>query len=163
MKKRETDLSLKFMWKPGKNCTWRARAIADRCWCAVSGKLSDHARSLDNLTTEVACVWFRSKQKTEGRDFRFWTREKSFTLFPRCLLLSRTETLATQATAEVKYSSRKIALKTARDGEKTWHMTQLTFSSNFYWKICFKFWILEQITATVLFICRVRRKRRPKT
>ena len=56
-------------------------------------------------------------------------------------------------TAEVKYSSRKIALKTARDGEKTWHMTQLTFSLNFYWKICFKFCILEQIIATVLFIC----------
>ena len=36
---------------------------------------------------------------------------------------------------------------------KTWHMTQLTFSSNFYWKICFKFCILEQIIATVLFIC----------
>ena len=56
-------------------------------------------------------------------------------------------------TAEVKYSSRKIALKTARDGEKTWHMTQLTFSSNFYWNICFKFCILEQIIATVLFLC----------
>ena len=37
--------------------------------------------------------------------------------------------------------------------KKTWHMTQLTFSSNFYWKICFKFCILEQIIATVLFIC----------
>ena len=49
--------------------------------------------------------------------------------------------------------SRKIALKTARDGEKTWHMTQLTFSSNFYWNICFKFCILEQIIATVLFLC----------
>ena len=43
--------------------------------------------------------------------------------------------------------TRKIALKTARDGEKTWHMTQLTFSSNFYWNICFKFCIL------VLFLC----------
>ena len=32
-------------------------------------------------------------------------------------------------------------------------MTQLTFSSNFYWNICFKFCILEQIIATVLFIC----------
>ena len=32
-------------------------------------------------------------------------------------------------------------------------MTQLTFSSNFYWKICFKFCILEQIIITVLFIC----------
>ena len=32
-------------------------------------------------------------------------------------------------------------------------MTQLTFSLNFYWKICFKFCILEQIIATVLFIC----------
>ena len=32
-------------------------------------------------------------------------------------------------------------------------MTQLTFSSNFYWKSCFKFYILEQIIATVLFIC----------
>ena len=32
-------------------------------------------------------------------------------------------------------------------------MTQLTFSSNLYWKICFKFCILEQIIATVLFIC----------
>ena len=57
-------------------------------------------------------------------------------------------------TADVKYSSRKIALKTARDGEKTWHMTQfITFSSNFYWNICFKFCILEQIIATVLFLC----------
>ena len=37
--------------------------------------------------------------------------------------------------------------------KKTWHMTQLTFSSNFYWKICFKFCILEQLIATVLFIC----------
>ena len=37
--------------------------------------------------------------------------------------------------------------------KKTWHMTQLTFSSNFYWNICFKFCILEQIIATVLFIC----------
>ena len=32
-------------------------------------------------------------------------------------------------------------------------MTQLTFSLNFYWKICFKFCILEQIIVTVLFIC----------
>ena len=56
-------------------------------------------------------------------------------------------------TAEVKYWSCKIALKTARDGEKNMQMTQLTFSSNFYWKICFKFCILEQIIATVLFIC----------
>ena len=37
--------------------------------------------------------------------------------------------------------------------KKTWHMTKLTFSSNFYWKICFKFCILEQIIITVLFIC----------
>ena len=56
-------------------------------------------------------------------------------------------------TAEVKYSSRKITLKTARDGDKTWHMTQLTFSSNFHWKICVKFCILEQIISTVLFVC----------
>ena len=33
------------------------------------------------------------------------------------------------------------------------YMAQLTFSSNFYWNICFKFCILEQIIATVLFIC----------
>ena len=32
-------------------------------------------------------------------------------------------------------------------------MAQLAFSSNVYWKICFEFCILEQITATVLFIC----------
>ena len=32
-------------------------------------------------------------------------------------------------------------------------MTQLTFSSNFHRKICFKFCILKQIIATVLFIC----------
>ena len=32
-------------------------------------------------------------------------------------------------------------------------MTQLTFSSNVYWKICFQFCILEQIIVTVLFIC----------
>ena len=31
-------------------------------------------------------------------------------------------------------------------------MAQLTFSSSFYWKNCFKFCILEQIIATVLFI-----------
>ena len=32
-------------------------------------------------------------------------------------------------------------------------MAQLAFSSNVYWTICFEFCILEQITATVLFIC----------
>ena len=32
-------------------------------------------------------------------------------------------------------------------------MAQLAFSSSFYCKICFKFCILEQIIATVLFIC----------
>ena len=37
--------------------------------------------------------------------------------------------------------------------KKTWHMIQLTFSSNVYWKIVLKFCILEQIIATVLFIC----------
>ena len=42
-------------------------------------------------------------------------------------------------TAEVKYSSRKIALKTAPDGEK--NMTHASVS------------ILEQIIATVLFLC----------
>ena len=56
-------------------------------------------------------------------------------------------------TTEVKYSSRKTVLKTARDCEKKWHITQLTLSSNFYWIICFEFCILEQIIATVLFIC----------
>ena len=65
-------------------------------------------------------------------------------------------------TAEVKYSSRKITLKTARDGEKTWHMTQLTFSSNFCWKICSKFCSLEQIIATVLFICISSINKTPK-
>ena len=41
----------------------------------------------------------------------------------------------------------------SRDGEKTWHMTQSIFSSNFYWYFCVKICILEQIIATVLFIC----------
>ena len=41
----------------------------------------------------------------------------------------------------------------SRDREKTWLMTQLIFSSNFYWYICVKICILEQIIATVLFIC----------
>ena len=36
--------------------------------------------------------------------------------------------------------------------KKPWHMTQLTFSSNYYWQVCLKFCILEQIIATVLFI-----------
>ena len=69
------------------------------------------------------------------------------------LLVEKEKSPSLVLTAGVKYSSRKIALKTARDGEKTWHMTQLTFSSNFYWNICFKFCILEQIIATVLFLC----------
>ena len=34
-----------------------------------------------------------------------------------------------------------------------WLMTQSIFSSNFYWYICVKICILEQIIATVLFIC----------
>ena len=46
-----------------------------------------------------------------------------------------------------------VDLNRSAYGEKTWHMTQLTFSSNCYWKICFKFCILEQIIAIVLFIC----------
>ena len=41
----------------------------------------------------------------------------------------------------------------SRDREKTWLMTQLIFSSNFYWYICVKICILEQIIATVMFIC----------
>ena len=32
-------------------------------------------------------------------------------------------------------------------------MIQLTFSSNFYWNVCVKFCTLEQIIATVVFIC----------
>ena len=36
--------------------------------------------------------------------------------------------------------------------KKPWHMTQLTFSSKYYWQVCLKFCILEQIIATVLFI-----------
>ena len=35
----------------------------------------------------------------------------------------------------------------------SWLMTQSIFSSNFYWYICVKICILEQIIATVLFIC----------
>ena len=57
-------------------------------------------------------------------------------------------------TAEVKYSSHKIALKTTQEVKgETWHMIQLTFSSNFYWNVCVKFCTLEQIIATVVFIC----------
>ena len=57
-------------------------------------------------------------------------------------------------TAEVKYSSHKIALKTTQEVKgETWHMIQLTFSSNFYWNVCVKFCTLEQIIATVMFIC----------
>ena len=41
----------------------------------------------------------------------------------------------------------------SRDREKTWLMTQSIFSSNFYRYICVKICILEQIIATVLFIC----------
>ena len=35
----------------------------------------------------------------------------------------------------------------------SWLMTQSIFSSNFYWYICVKICILEQIIATVMFIC----------
>ena len=57
-------------------------------------------------------------------------------------------------TAKVKiFISQYSAYNSTGRRKKTWHMTQLTFSSNFYWKICFKFCILEQIIATVLFIC----------
>ena len=56
-------------------------------------------------------------------------------------------------TAEVKYSSRKITLKTAQEGEK--NMTH--DSVNIFFKLLLnfflKFCILEQIIATVLFIC----------
>ena len=60
--------------------------------------------------------------------------------------------------AEVKYSSHKMALKTARGGKKTnkqtnMTQTQLTFSSNHYWTICVKICILDNIIATVLYIC----------
>ena len=37
--------------------------------------------------------------------------------------------------------------------KKIWHMTQLAFSSNVYWNICVKICILEQIIATILFMC----------
>ena len=74
--------------------------------------------------------------------------------------------------AEVKYSSHKMALKTARGGKKTtttkkkkkkknMTQTQLTFSSNCYWTICVKICILDNIIAAVLFIriCSVNNKR----
>ena len=64
--------------------------------------------------------------------------------------------------AEVKYSSHKMTLKTARGGKKkqkknntklNMTQTQLTFSSNSYWTICVKICILDNIIAAVLFIC----------
>ena len=69
--------------------------------------------------------------------------------------------------AEVKYSSHKMALKTARGGKKrkqnkkNMTQTQLTFSSNCYWTICVKICILDNIIAAVLFIriCSVNNKR----
>ena len=56
-------------------------------------------------------------------------------------------------TAEVKYSSRKIALKSERDGEKNMTNDSVNIFFKLSFKICFKFCILEQIIATVLFIC----------
>ena len=47
----------------------------------------------------------------------------------------------------------RATLKQHGTAKKTWHMTQSIFSSNFYWKIGFKFCILEQIITTVLFTC----------
>ena len=55
--------------------------------------------------------------------------------------------------AEVKYSSRKIALKTARDGEKNMTQDSVNIFFKLLLKSCFKFCILEQIIATVLFMC----------
>ena len=64
--------------------------------------------------------------------------------------------------AEVKYSSHKMTLKTARGGKKKQNkknkklnmtQTQLTFYSNSYWTVCVKICILDNIIAAVLFIC----------
>ena len=52
-----------------------------------------------------------------------------------------------------QYSSRKIALKTARDGEKNMSHDLVNIFFKLLLKICFKFCILEQIITTVLFIC----------
>lgn len=54
--------------------------------------------------------------------------------------------LLTSLPADVLWGSRTSAGRLAPD------MTQLTFSSNFYWNICVIIWILEQIISTDLFI-----------
>ena len=54
--------------------------------------------------------------------------------------------------AVVKYSSRKIVLKTARDGEKNMTHDSVNIFFKFLLKNLLKFCILEQIIATVLFI-----------
>ena len=56
-------------------------------------------------------------------------------------------------TAEVKCSSRNIALKTAREGGKNRTHGSVSIFFKRLLKNCFKFCILEQIIATVLFIC----------
>ena len=59
-------------------------------------------------------------------------------------------------TAEVKYSSRKIAIKQHGKAKKPMTHDSVNIFFNiltFYSKICFKFCILEQIIAIVLFIC----------
>ena len=47
----------------------------------------------------------------------------------------------------------RVVVLSCQRSRYAWHMTQLTFSSNVYWNFFFKFCILEQIIATVLFIC----------
>ena len=47
----------------------------------------------------------------------------------------------------------RVVVLSCQRSRYAWHMTQLTFSSNFYWNFFLKFCILEQIIATVLFIC----------
>ena len=71
----------------------------------------------------------------------------------RCSYFELGLSVVLTASAEVKYSSRKITLKTARDGEKNMTHDSVNIFLKGLLKICFKFCILEQIIATVLFIC----------
>ena len=134
----EDPVITKNIWKPGRitvryvetSSVMIANATQNvpRChgYCVQSlASLSKNDRFLIETTAcfipvwqILACVasvsvWFRSKKKTEERDFRFWPREKwnedplpalllapffarSSTLVPRSLLLNRKETLATK-------------------------------------------------------------------
>ena len=71
----------------------------------------------------------------------------------RPILLCQLEVILRSCTS-VGYTHHSHVMFFSREGEKTWHMAQSTFSSNFYrYMCCVKICILEQIVATVLFIC----------